>query len=91
MGTTVANFTVLAVDSFAGEVRGIDKFECCTISEAHRKAGELAANRNGVIILDEHDGVWFEFRPAQIERITSAQRIFYRHYEKRAVADRVLA
>jgi hypothetical protein len=78
----MAQFTVLAVDSFAGEVRGVDKFECFSISEAHRKAGELAANRVGVIILDEHDGVWFEFRPAQIEQITTAQRLFYRHYER---------
>jgi hypothetical protein len=80
----VAKFTVLAVDSFAGEVRGIDKIECDGISEAHRKAGELAAHRNGVIILDEHDGVWFEFRPSQIEHMTAEQRLFYRHWAKEA-------
>lgn len=77
----MAAFTVLAVDSFAGEVRSIDKIECHGISEAMQKAGELAAHRIGVIVIDEHDGVWFEFRPTQIERMSSEQRIFYRHYK----------
>lgn len=75
-------FTVLAVDMFADVVRGIDKIEVDSITEAHRQAGELMANRNGVIIVDDQDCVWFEFRPKQIERITAEQRLFYRHYSK---------
>lgn len=80
----MGKFTVLANDSFAGEVRSIDRIECYSISEAMAEAGKLAANRTGVIVLDEHDGVWFEFRPTQVERMTAEQRIFYRHYSREA-------
>lgn len=76
----VAKFTVLANNSFAGDVRSIDRVECHSIAEAHEEAGKLAAHRIGVIIIDEHDGVWAEFRPAQIERMSAEQRLFYRHY-----------
>ena len=82
----MANFRVLAVDMFAGEVRGIDEYECDSINEAFRKLGELAANRCGVIILDEHDGVWAEVRPSQIYEMKREQRIFYRHYKLREIA-----
>jgi hypothetical protein len=82
----MGKFTVLAVDSFAGEVRGIDKIECYGIHEAFCEAGKLAANRTGVIILDEHDGVWFEFRQPQITKMTGEQRLRYRHYSIEAAA-----
>lgn len=78
----MGKFTVIAVDTFAGEVRSIDKIECYGISMAFEEAGKLAAHRTGVIILDENDDVWFEFTPRQIEHMTLEQRQRYRHYSR---------
>jgi len=82
----MGKFTVIAADTFAGEVRSIEKIECDGISMAFERAGKLAAHRTGVIIIDEHDDVWFEFTPRQIERMTSEQRLRYRHYARERAA-----
>lgn len=79
----MSKFTVLANNTFAGEVREIKRVECDSIIEAFREFGNLAANHTGVIIIDEHDCVWHECRPmAQIEKMTCEQRAHYQHYQE---------
>lgn len=79
----MGKFTVIANDTFAGEVRDIKRIECHSIGEAFRELGNLAANHTGVIIIDEHDCVWHECRPnLQFQKMTPEQRRHYQHYEK---------
>jgi aromatic ring-opening dioxygenase LigB subunit len=83
----MGQFTVIATFTDGdGYIQRTEQHEAADIYDAFREFGRQAARSNGVIVIDEHDCVWAEHRPAQIEHMSDPQRIFYRHYAKREAA-----